>query len=125
MSSPVGLGAPRDPLVSVAGLLSLATAPGHHLNGDSLWRLFYLIIPLILSLPVILVFERAQLRKAIAQTALPLPDGQMLRFTVSIGVCSLAARDLSVKQLFKVADQALYAAKRGGRNRVEIPSDGN
>lgn len=66
-----------------------------------------------------------RLRKAIAQTALPLPDGQMLRFTVSIGVCSLAARDLSVKQLFKVADQALYAAKRGGRNRVETPPDGS
>lgn len=34
-----------------------------------IWRLFYLIIPLVISLPVILVFERAQLRKAIAHEA--------------------------------------------------------
>ena len=50
MSSPVGLGAPRDPLVSMAGLFSLATAPGHNLNGDSLWRLFYLKAWLFLSI---------------------------------------------------------------------------
>lgn len=30
-----------------------------------IWRLFYLIIPLVLSLPVVLAFERAQLRKAL------------------------------------------------------------
>jgi uncharacterized membrane protein YbhN (UPF0104 family) len=28
------------------------------------WRLFYLILPLILSLPVVLLFERSQLGKA-------------------------------------------------------------
>jgi uncharacterized membrane protein YbhN (UPF0104 family) len=30
------------------------------------WRLFYLIIPLAMSVPVILLFERAQLAKASA-----------------------------------------------------------
>ena len=29
-----------------------------------IWRLFYLILPLILSLPVVLLFERSQLGKA-------------------------------------------------------------
>jgi uncharacterized membrane protein YbhN (UPF0104 family) len=31
-----------------------------------IWRLFYLIIPLVLSLPVVLAFERSQLRKTLA-----------------------------------------------------------
>lgn len=31
-----------------------------------IWRLFYLILPLVLSLPIVLAFERAQLRKALA-----------------------------------------------------------
>jgi len=30
------------------------------------WRMFYLIIPLVVSLPIVLAFERAQLRKALA-----------------------------------------------------------
>jgi uncharacterized membrane protein YbhN (UPF0104 family) len=29
-----------------------------------IWRLFYLILPLILSLPIVLLFERSQLGKA-------------------------------------------------------------
>ncbi len=28
-----------------------------------IWRMFYLIIPLVVSLPVVLAFERAQLRR--------------------------------------------------------------
>lgn len=59
-----------------------------------------------------------RLRKTIAQTALPLTDGRMLRFTVSIGVCAFAAQTVSAQDLLKAADQALYAAKREGRNRV-------
>lgn len=31
-----------------------------------IWRLFYLILPLVFSLPIVLAFERAQLRKALA-----------------------------------------------------------
>lgn len=30
------------------------------------WRMFYLIIPLVISLPIVLAFERTQLRKALA-----------------------------------------------------------
>lgn len=37
------------------------------------WRLFYLIVPLALSAPVILLFERAQLAKAVSQTQTPAP----------------------------------------------------
>lgn len=61
-----------------------------------------------------------RLRNAIAQTTLPLMDGQMLRFTVSIGVCSLAAGAKTIDEFLKAADQALYTAKHNGRNRVEV-----
>lgn len=58
------------------------------------------------------------LRCSIEQTHLPLPNGQMLRFTVSIGTCTLATRQTTIGDLLKFADQALYEAKRAGRNRV-------
>ncbi|MDQ5911576.1 MAG: Sensor diguanylate cyclase [Pseudomonadota bacterium] len=61
-----------------------------------------------------------RLRTAIAQTSLPLADGQMLRFTVSIGGCAFSGRKLAVDELLKTADQALYVAKNNGRNRVEM-----
>jgi len=59
-----------------------------------------------------------RLNTAIAQTALPLGNGHMLHFTVSIGVCVFAAQNVTPEGLLKAADQALYAAKREGRNRV-------
>jgi len=61
-----------------------------------------------------------RLRSAIGQTALPLANGGMLRFTVSIGGCVLVDGRLNVSELFKVADRALYVAKNNGRNRVEV-----
>jgi len=64
-----------------------------------------------------------RLRAAIAQTTLPLADGQMLRFTVSIGGYTFAGRKLAVDELLKAADQALYAAKRNGRNQVDVRQD--
>lgn len=59
-----------------------------------------------------------RLRGAIAETAFPLPDGQMLRFTISIGACAVAAETGTTGDLLKAADRALYIAKRDGRNRV-------
>lgn len=43
----------------------------------------------------------------------------MVRVTVSIGVAT-AGEGMSGDQLFKHADNALYSAKRGGRNRVML-----
>ena len=40
--------------------------------------------------------------------------------TVSIGVAEPQSEDMKVEEVLKLADQALYAAKRGGRNRVEV-----
>jgi len=39
--------------------------------------------------------------------------------TVSIGVAQLSSQDSGIEELLQRADTALYAAKKGGRNRVE------
>jgi diguanylate cyclase (GGDEF)-like protein len=44
---------------------------------------------------------------------------QAIPFTVSIGVATRAPGEVEVGEVLKRADQALYRAKEGGRNRVE------
>lgn len=44
-------------------------------------------------------------------------EGHIIKITISIGV-AVASGNLSSDGLFEQADSALYAAKRGGRNRV-------
>ena len=41
-------------------------------------------------------------------------------FTVSLGVAASTAGDLHFEDVLKRADQALYRAKQGGRNRIEL-----
>ena len=43
-----------------------------------------------------------------------------LQVTVSIGIAEAQSEDVKVEEVLKLADQALYAAKKGGRNRVEV-----
>jgi diguanylate cyclase (GGDEF)-like protein len=62
-----------------------------------------------------LVAER--LRQAIAETPLVVA-GAPIGLTVSIGVAEADARMDGIRALMKEADEALYRAKRGGRNRV-------
>ena len=62
------------------------------------------------------VFER--LRQRIAAIDIPLENGETLRFTGSIGVC--ASHGETLEGMVINADSALYAAKQGGRNRVEL-----
>lgn len=61
------------------------------------------------------VVERLRLK--IAGWEVPLADGRHISTTVSIGVAPLSS-DRSVEDTLDVADQALYAAKRLGRNRL-------
>jgi len=53
--------------------------------------------------------------RALVAAAKILPEGSM---TISIGVAEVAAAD-NLDHWFKLADSALYVAKRSGRNRVE------
>jgi diguanylate cyclase (GGDEF)-like protein len=58
-----------------------------------------------------------RLRESLASWPV-LPQDEGFRITASFGVCAASAREMTLDQLLAVADQALYRAKAGGRNRV-------
>ena len=60
-----------------------------------------------------------RLRQRVAEREFVIQDGSMsIPITISAGVASLSHLDDSAEQLLKRADQALYCAKRDGRNRI-------
>lgn len=50
---------------------------------------------------------------------------ETLRVTTSVGICYGTPSGLSFDEILKYADDALYSAKRKGRNRVEVTSLGS
>lgn len=71
--------------------------------------------------PATAIAER--LRRVIEAMAVE-QEPEPIRFTASFGVAAGSAADLNLDRLLGEADQALYKAKRAGRNRVEavLPS---
>jgi two-component system, cell cycle response regulator len=61
-----------------------------------------------------------RLRRAVASKSFDCGLPQLVPVTVSVGVATLQGAEDSLERLLKRADQALYAAKRDGRNRVII-----
>ncbi|GLR64245.1 sensor domain-containing diguanylate cyclase [Marinospirillum insulare] len=61
-----------------------------------------------------------RLREALAARKVPLPDGNTLSFTVSVGLALLTTEDQHLDKLMQKADLALYQAKEQGRNRVVV-----
>jgi diguanylate cyclase (GGDEF)-like protein len=62
-----------------------------------------------------------RVRERIEREEVPFLDGDgVLRITASVGVATLPEAAADVQGLIAAADGALYAAKRGGKNRVEI-----
>lgn len=59
-----------------------------------------------------------RLRAAVADSHILLESGQVLRFTVSIGVATLMDKNTNIGNLLNLADKALYHAKHSGRNKV-------
>lgn len=57
--------------------------------------------------------------EAIRHNPVVLEDGQALSITTSVGVATLPDHGTKPGDLIAAADKALYAAKNGGRNRVE------
>ncbi len=61
--------------------------------------------------------ERLRLR--IEKSKIPTPKGE-LQVTISLGISCLKAGHQTKDELISAADEALYRAKRGGKNRVEL-----
>jgi two-component system cell cycle response regulator len=65
-----------------------------------------------------------RLRLAVCDEAFNLPaNGELIPVTISIGVAITAPGEDTLEGLLKRADEALYAAKNGGRNRVVTASN--
>lgn len=79
---------------------------------------FLALLPLTDAEAAQRVAERV--RAAIAALRVDNGGGTPLQVTVSVGLASLGSGTATVDELFSRADQALYAAKQKGRNRVEI-----
>lgn len=77
---------------------------------------FAMLLPKAHASAAVEVAER--LRVAVEAAAIEVDAGEHVRFTVSIGVTSAQPRETSLDKLIKRADEALYAAKHQGRNRV-------
>jgi diguanylate cyclase (GGDEF)-like protein len=90
--------------------------------GDTVARYggeeFVVMLPYTNMQGAAIVAER--IRSDIAETGFEW-KGKTIKFTVSIGVAScIPERGVSYEQLVQQADQALYAAKAGGRNCVRF-----
>ncbi len=56
------------------------------------------------------------IRKTIESENFPIPDGKTIRVTASMGLAEFPGQAGSIQELIKHADDALYKAKREGRN---------
>ena len=64
-----------------------------------------------------------KIRNAVSQTVIELPDRSRLQVTVSVGGAAFPEDTGSARELLALADEALYRAKRGGRDRTCMVSD--
>jgi two-component system, cell cycle response regulator len=65
------------------------------------------------------VDQAERIRRVVAAEAIAVP-GASLVATMSLGVATTAPQDTDEEGLLRAADEALYAAKKNGRNRVGI-----
>jgi diguanylate cyclase (GGDEF)-like protein len=104
-----------DDVLKVLSATCSATLRAVDLIGRLGGEEFALTLPDTSSDGAMLVAER--LRARIAALQVPTKKGT-LQFTVSIGVATYPGGAEDVAALLKAADDALYRAKHGGRNRV-------
>jgi diguanylate cyclase (GGDEF)-like protein len=62
------------------------------------------------------------LHEAVRSTPLPLSDGGLLALSISVGVAHVEQHSTDRRGLYTAADNALYDAKRAGRDRVAVAS---
>ncbi len=89
-------------------------------GGDTLGRYggeeFVVLLPETDGVQASLVAER--IRSAVACTPVPLPGEERIDVTVSLGVATYPIDGLTVQDVLSRADQAMYWAKKLGRNQV-------
>ncbi|HVS77134.1 MAG TPA: GGDEF domain-containing protein, partial [Steroidobacteraceae bacterium] len=78
---------------------------------------FIVLAPESTAQSAAVVAER--IRKAIAEESVPTAAGSMA-VTISLGVSEVHSESDSLEELIRRADQALYDAKRKGRNRTAV-----
>ena len=88
--------------------------------GDLLTRMggeeFAILLPDTSHDDALEIAER--LRLAISAKVLPCEEGHELRITASFGVTEVRSDEHDISAALKRADERMYAAKHGGRNRV-------
>ena len=89
---------------------SRVTDLASRVGGDE----FLLLLPGLAKDTAASVAER--IRQHVEQT--PVPDG--IKLTVSVGLASLPADGQTARALVEAADQAMYAVKRNGGNRIKV-----
>ncbi|HYW32576.1 MAG TPA: diguanylate cyclase [Gemmatimonas sp.] len=114
-----GHGAGDSILVEVSRRMSsiAASTPGALLartGGEE----FSLLVPCNEQVGSIAILAEA-LRASVAASPIAI-DATALDVTISIGAASAATPTVSAEMLNRAADRALYRAKAGGRNRVEL-----
>ncbi|MDK2124980.1 sensor domain-containing diguanylate cyclase [Parachitinimonas caeni] len=93
-----------------------STLRGFDLLGRIGGEEFAVILPNTPLDGALLVAER--IRERIEALSVLVQDNQPVHVTVSIGLAMLASEDQTIEDTLRRADQALYAAKAAGRNRV-------
>lgn len=95
-----------------------ANLPSEAIFGRTGGEEFAICLPGLDSRAAFLVLDR--LREKVAALEVPSPKGGVVTFTISCGHSSFVAGKWAVDQTIAEADSALYHAKNGGRNRVEL-----
>lgn len=104
-------------LIELSNLLSLSIRKGD-IVGRYGGEEFGIIMPEINKIDGINLFER--IRKNVEGKDFHI-ENNIVNITISIGVCfKRPDEDMDYISMIKKADEALYLAKRNGRNRIEI-----
>ena len=64
-----------------------------------------------------------RIRAAVEARTLELESGVVVRATISVGVACYPTDEKDARSLIRAADEAVYAAKAEGRNRVRLARD--
>jgi len=77
---------------------------------------FVIVLPETILKHAVIVAER--IRAKVEETSFKIVSGQEINITCSLGVSAFNSGISTTKELIETADKLLYAAKKGGRNKI-------